>query len=310
MANSGALIVEGTRGRSVETVHEVHAVVLGPGGREQERYGEGTPATPIRSTGKLIQALALLRTGAADAYQVSVAELALACASHSAEDGHRRAVLDWLRRLELSAGDLRCGPDPVGHGCSGKHTGLLTVSRHLGADPQRYLDPFGAVQTIVLDLLRERCRVDLDPADLAVDGCAAPVAAMSLTDLGRGLGSLAGDDDPDGARILAAIRTHPWQLGGTGRFDTDAVEASRGRLITKVGADGLHIAILTDGTTAVAKALSGSNPAAQVGLVEILRASGAWPDRLDAHARPVITNSRGDTVGEFRPRKAARRAAR
>src|SRR4051812_21172270 len=161
------LIVQTTRGGVVELESRVNAVVVDSDGSLTEAFGTIDRRLPLRSTAKPLQALALIESGAADALDVTPIELALASASHNGEDGHVAAVEAWLDRLGLSEDDLRCGaslpysravaddyvahggtPRRVRHNCSGKHAGFLAIGAHLGADPERYLDPNDAVQRV------------------------------------------------------------------------------------------------------------------------------------------------------------------
>ena len=139
--------VEVTRGDVVESSHQVDVVVADLA-KPVVVWGESDRSVIPRSAIKFIQALPLLRTGAADRYDVSEIELALACSSHSGERDHIEAVAAWLQRIGCSPQDLECGPSapigdeaaiehhragaealPIINCCSGKHAGFLTVAR-------------------------------------------------------------------------------------------------------------------------------------------------------------------------------------
>ncbi|MEL7159041.1 MAG: asparaginase, partial [Actinomycetota bacterium] len=125
MSGNGSFTIEVVRGGVVESSHVIHAVVADRHGR-LEAWGDRHRPTIPRSAVKAVQALPLVTTGAADAFEVSVEELALACASHSAEPEHVAAVDGWLHRLGLGEQDLEGVGGPRGdegqrlHGLDGR----------------------------------------------------------------------------------------------------------------------------------------------------------------------------------------------
>src|SRR5688572_24565344 len=140
------------RGARVESAHRVAYAVAESDGRLLGGAGDLDREIFPRSAIKPLQALALVESGAGDRFAVSERELALACASHSGEPEHVRLVQGWLARLGLDPSALECGVHPPLHGpsaqrlaaagrpperihnnCSGKHAGMITVARHLGA---------------------------------------------------------------------------------------------------------------------------------------------------------------------------------
>ena len=313
-----ALTVQTTRGGVVELESRVNAVIVDGSGSVVEAFGTIDRRLPLRSTAKPLQALALVESGAADALGVTAAELALASASHNGEDGHATAVESWLTRLGLDENDLQCGASlpylrsiaddylvhggvatRIRHNCSGKHTGFLTLSAHLGADPARYLDPAGEVQRAVLGIVAERCGMQLGDDDIVGDGCGAPCPCVTLESLARGWSTVMGDAAGSGARVRSAIAAHPWNLAGTGRFDTALIELTDGRVISKVGADGMHVAMAVDAGLVVAtKAIDGSRIAAEEGLVHLLAQNGALAaEDAERLPRASVRDDAGRVVG-------------
>ena len=314
-----ALTVQTTRGSVLEMESHVNAVIADGGGRVVEAFGEVDRRLPLRSTAKLLQALALVESGAADAFAVTASELTLACASHNGEDGHAASVESWLARLGLGEADLQCGaalpkqrqiadeflahggrPSRIRHNCSGKHSGFLTLSAQLGADPARYLDRTGPAQRAALALVAERCGTVLGDDDIVGDGCGAPCPCVSLGAVARGWASVMVDPPgAAGARIRSAIAANPWYLAGTGRFDTALIELTGGRVISKVGADGMHIAMAPDVALVVAtKAVDGSRVAAEEALVHLLTRNGAiTADDAVRLPRASVRDDAGRVVG-------------
>ena len=313
-----ALTVQTTRGSVLEMESRVSAVIVDGSGRLVEAFGTVDRRLPLRSTAKPLQALALVESGAADALGVTAPELALASASHNGEDGHVVAIESWLARLGRGEGDLQCGaslpylrsmaddylvhggvPARIRHNCSGKHTGFLTLSAHLGADPTRYLDRTGEVQRTALAIVAERCGMQLGDDDIVGDGCGAPCPCVTLEALARGWSTLMVDAAGSGARIRSAIASHPWNLAGTRRLDTALIELTEGRVISKVGADGMHVAMAIDAGLVVAtKAIDGSRVAAEEGLVHLLTQNGALTaEDAERLPRASVRDDAGRVVG-------------
>lgn len=202
----------------------------------------------------------------------------------------------------LDDGDVT-KPTRIKHNCSGKHTGFLTLALHLGVDTARYLDPTAPVQQAVLQRVAEAFDLPRSSLQTAVDGCGAPVACVSAGTLASGLTTLLRDTD-EGGRILGAIRAHPWAIAGTGRFDTRVTTALAGNGFTKVGAEGIHVAVLRDpGITIAMKALTGDRRAADAVMFRMLCRYGALdPSELRDLGDAEILNSAGTTVGRVHVR--------
>ena len=105
---SPPLIVEVTRGGVVESHHEVDVAIVGTDGHRSS-FGKPQRWTLARSSMKPIQAFPLVATGAADAFDLTQAHLAFACASHNGEPRHVDTVTEWLGRLGYDADTLECG---------------------------------------------------------------------------------------------------------------------------------------------------------------------------------------------------------
>jgi len=311
------LTVQTTRGAVVEMESRVNAAIVDASGRLVESFGTVDRRLPLRSTAKPLQALALVESGAADELAMTPVELTLACASHSGEDGHVTAVASLLERLGQSEADLQCGaslpysravadeylahggtPRRIRHTCSGKHAGFLALGAHLGADPARYLDRAGGVQQAALAAVAERCGMALGDDDIVGDGCGAPCPCVTLEAVARGWATLM-DDTTSSTRIRTSIAAHPWYLAGTGRFDTAIAEVTAGRVLSKIGTDGMHLAMAPHAGLAVAaKAVDGSRIAAEEGLVHLLVQSGALStDEAERLPRASVLDDAGRVVG-------------
>lgn len=326
-----SLDVVATRGALVESRHAVHAAVVrsGRGGDELiAEAGDPHAVTFWRSCAKPFQVLPLLRDGGFDRARWGDNELALACGSHGGEPEHVALAASMLNDLGLEEGDLACGPqEPLAsrgaralrdaglrptrlhNNCSGKHAAMLarTVAcNYAAAGYEREEHPVQRACT------REVARwTGVAEGDLvtAVDGCGVVVYGLPLAAMARAYARLAdaaraGDDEP--ARVLHAMRTRPFLVGGTDRFDTVLSEATDGRVVAKVGAEGVHsVAVIDENLGITIKVADGSARAQYPAVLRALQQLGVLDDPLppplaEWMVRPV-RNTRGAVVGEVRP---------
>lgn len=292
------ILAELTRGDLTESIHRGHAVIVDEAGQIVEAWGDPSAIIYPRSSAKLIQALPLVESGAANG--LSKAQLALACASHEGADIHTSAVRQWLADMGLGDVDLRCGPQmppdraakktlicagtapsQAHNNCSGKHTGFLTLNRHLGGGPE-YVDPKHPVQLAVRQTFEDITGED-SPC-FGIDGCSAPNFACSLHGLARAMAGFAAPDRLTGSRrqaveaLLDAIMANPLLVAGEGRACTELIRACDGRAIVKTGAEGVFVAILPQKRLGIAvKIEDGATRAAEAALSALLIRHGALP---------------------------------
>jgi L-asparaginase II len=314
MPANAPLSVEVTRGDMVESRHRVAVAAIDAAGAVVFEAGDTEALVYPRSAIKPLQALVLIESGAADAFGIGTAEIALAAASHSGEPRHVAVVRDWLARLDLSEADLECGvhavagiasPTAAHNNCSGKHAGFLTVARHIGVPTKGYIAPNHPVQMKVMARVAEMAGTTLERAPRGIDGCGIPVFGIRLADLARATMRFA--TQPNGARIRAAMTAEPFMVAGTKRFTTRVIEASRGAALIKEGAEGVYAgAIPARGIGIAVKAEDGTGRAAAVAMGHALQQLNA----LDEHAvaalgdvlEPAIRNHAGREVGRIRVR--------
>lgn len=98
---SNPILVNTWRGEVIENRHRGAVVVCDPRGRVVMSLGNVEALVYPRSSIKALQAIPLVESGAADHFEVSEAELAMACSSHGAEPLHTQTVNNWLARIGL-----------------------------------------------------------------------------------------------------------------------------------------------------------------------------------------------------------------
>lgn len=320
-------LVEVWRGDILESVHQGHAVVCGPDGEVIEAWGDAEAVIFPRSSCKMIQALPLIESGAADAHGLGVAQLALSCASHQGAHIHTDRVQVWLDTLGLSDSDFRCGPQWPGdiparneiirahaapcqihNNCSGKHAGFLTLNRHLGgaADYELLDHPVQQAGKAAF----EDVTGETSPG-YGIDGCSVPNFATSVHGLARAMSFFATAHDRSDARSKAAVRLRdamtafPELVAGETRACTDLMRAMDGRVAIKTGAEAVFVAIIPEKRMGVAlKITDGSTRASEAAIAAILVKLGVLDaDHPATKARmvPEIRNWRGTLCGHIKP---------
>lgn len=323
-----SLDVVATRGGVVESRHRVHAAVVGPDDRLAATAGDPDTVTFWRSCAKPLQVLPLVATGGFDRVGWGDDQLALACASHGGEPEHVAIAERMLHSIGLEEGDLACGPhEPLSsrgarvlaqaglratrlhNNCSGKHAAMLARAVVEGWSPAGYERAEHAVQRAATDAVAEWTGVAASDLHTAVDGCGVVVYGLPLEAMARAYARLArahAADDDVPARIVHAMVTRPFLVGGTERFDTILMEETGGRVLAKVGAEGVHsVALLDQGIGLAVKVEDGAARAQYPAVVRTLQLLDALPAKLpprlaDILERPV-RNTRGETVGGVAP---------
>lgn len=290
----------GTGAGAVESVHRGALAVVDSGGHMVLSIGDVERPVFGRSAVKGLQALPLLASGAADAWSLSDAELALACASHGGEPAHVATAAGLLARLGLDETVLECGAHAPMHAdsasalvregrlfsalnnnCSGKHSGFVCLgcllARQAGSDARDfmrgYVEPTHPVMREVAAAQSAATGVDVELAPRGRDGCSIPTYALPLTKLALGFArfatgqGLSASHAAAAARLRRAVAAEPFMVAGTGRFDTRVMAALGERVFCKVGAEGVYCAALPDRGWGVAIKVDDGNNARAVEVV-------------------------------------------
>ncbi len=317
------------RGPRVESTHAVAACACTVAG--DVRYEAGTIDVPIflRSAVKPFIAAAVVRSGAVARFGLDIREIAVIAASHNGEAAHVEAVASILAKIGARVSDLQCGvqmpfyapaaaavaragdvPTQLHHNCSGKHAGILALSRMLDAPLSSYLDVDHPAERAILALC-ERAFHDRFTADrIGVDGCGIPAIALSLRLAATGFARLATltdleAGDRDALKIVRdAMIAEPWYVAGTERFDTEVMRATGGALLAKGGAEAVQgVGILSSGLGVVVKVVDGALRAVEPAALAVLDRLGALDrsqrDSLAARSRGTVRNATGRVVGEI-----------
>ena len=323
-APANPTLVEVTRGSIVESRHAGAIAVSRADGHLVLALGDVERPIYPRSAVKAMQAIPLIESGAADVFELTDDELAVACASHSGDAVHLEAVRSLLAKAQLDESYLACGahwpvseetmralmragrrPQPIHNNCSGKHAGMLAASVRLGLDPRGYERPDHPLQVMIARIISETCGIALDRTHMGVDGCSVPTWALPLGTLARGFARLGAGEGlaPQRAiaaqRLVAACFASPVLVAGEGRFDTIVMAALAPTIFVKGGAEGVHCAALPElGLGIALKIDDGAKRATERALSEVLAALVPEAAQvLAAQLEGELLNWRGISVG-------------
>lgn len=304
-----------TRGSLCESIHWGAFAVVDVDGNLLVSQGNPQASTYLRSSAKPFQALPLIEMGGQSKYGLNEEEIAITCASHSGTDEHVCVVQNIHRKVGLSQDQLLCGahppihkptrdrlikndekPSPYRHNCSGKHSGMLTLSQMLGATSENYIDSQHPAQQLILGVISEMCSVPLDQITIGIDGCSAPNFSIPLYSTALGFARLC-DPEKSGIPstpqrmsachiITTAMISNPHMVAGPNRYDTDIMQVLRGKVISKGGAEGYQAMGIFPGV------LSPTSPAIGIALKI---ADGDSKDR----ARPAVSMRILQELGVF-----------
>lgn len=332
-------LVEVLRGDAVESTHRgAIAVVDADRGLVCALGDVDRPVFP-RSAVKVLQALPLVASGAAERLGLTDEELAIACASHAGEEIHVRTAASMLAKAGLDASSLECGahwpydelaaralavgggtPSALHNNCSGKHAGFLCLACALhdgkgllASYARNYVHPDHPVMREVTASLAAATDTDLSVAPRGTDGCSIPTYGIPLRSLalafarvGTGIGLPAGHGIA-AARLRAAVARAPYLVAGRGRLDTKVMEVLGERVFCKVGAEGMYCAALPELGLGIAVKVDDGNTARACEVVmaaalqALLPLDSAGEELMRALAEPRMRNWNGIEVGGLRP---------
>ena len=322
------ILVRLWRAGHVESVHRGAWVVVDADGAVVDGQGDWNHPVFARSSTKSLQALPLIESGAAERFGITDEELALALASHHAEEQHTQRVEALLARLGLSHEHLQCGaqaptnsraraalakaglkPTAAHNNCSGKHACFLALALHMGVDPARYLERENEAQSAVRRAVEEMSGTRSGELSVAVDGCSAPTFRLPLARLATALARMANPERLAPARRSACERMarvaaeHPELIGASqGSLCSDLLRASEGKLFPKLGAEAVYVlGIRGAGRGLALKIDDGNYRAMQPLVVELCERFGfltrEQAARLEAWRQGPIRNWAGLEVG-------------
>jgi len=343
-------LFELTRGGIVESIHYGAIAVANWNGKLLYSFGDPQTVAFLRSSAKPFQALPFFERNGPAAFSLTQKEQALICASHEGSDEHVHTAESIQAKAGIQESDLQCGihmpgdaaaykaliqrgdkPTPNRNNCSGKHSGMLAHAKMRGLPLETYLEADHPIQKDILAGFAGMCGLEPEQVELGIDGCSAPNFAVPLFNSALALARLADPRDLPAARadacraITSAMTGSPEMVSGRDEFDCRLMQAGRGRIVSKRGAEGFQaIGLLrgalgpdSPGVGITFKVSDGDllfrtiniephNRVRPAVTLEILRQIGAlntaqMKDLAEFGPSLPIRNHRGLVVGESRP---------
>ncbi|MCL1975223.1 MAG: asparaginase [Firmicutes bacterium] len=324
------ILVRSNRHLIIENMYRGSVVMIGNEGRIKAYCGDSYQMAYLRSAAKPFITMALVESGAAKAFGFSEAELAVACGSHIGAPEHAEAVLSMLEKMGLSEADLALAPDlsvdaklrdqrladhvaprKAFHNCSGKHCAMLALCLHMGWDTADYYKKEHPVQQMLLGIVADICGLAADDIMLGVDGCGVPVYGLHLYHMALGYYNLCNGVQLAGMRreaaqiVLNAMGAQPAMVAGDKHFCTEMIRCTKGRIIGKLGADGIYCTAEREGGWAMAlKIEDGNMQVIPAVVIRAFRQMNILSEEEHQYLRPFavreIKNCRGEQVGEIK----------
>jgi len=326
------LLIQVSRGPVIENLIRGDIAVVDENGALSAYVGDPEKISFLRSAAKPLQTSVGIESGAVDAYDIPEDSIAVMCGSHIGEEYHVAAIQKILDRIGLTEDDFTLGPvlsmshhlelirlknhipaRKIYNNCSGKHSCMLAVCRHFGWDYAAYQEKDHPVQQRILETVAEYCEMKKDEILIGVDGCGVPVFAMPLVNMAKAYLNLCNPLDrlPENkakaaVRITEAMSQYPEMVAGNGQFCTELIRATHGRIIGKLGADGIYCCAPVNGRIAFSvKIEDGNMQALSIVVMEVLKQleliSVEEYDALHHFSHRDNFNCQHDKVGEWKP---------
>lgn len=324
-------LVEVSRSGLVECIHRGDVAVVNSKGELLNSAGDPHKITYMRSSAKPMQTVNVLKSGAAEHFKLTDKEIAVISSSHYAEPFHREAIRSILSKIGLTVNHILGGTvtslnpnyalrlardnvplSPVFSDCSGKHAGMLAVCKHQNLSITDYLSPNHQCQQAILSDIAYFCQFPKSNIHIGIDGCSAPVHALPLKNIALGFARFVDTEMLDSPysdicpRIFSAMNKYPEMVAGTGGFCTELMKNTHGKLIGKIGAEGVYcIGLKNKGIGIAVKMESGSMAMLPPVVIHVLKSLNVLSNNeLKALSRFEIMDNANDlntVVGKIKP---------
>ena len=322
------IVLNYTRAGHIENIHRGDVVAVNCAGKIISAVGNSHLPMFWRSAAKPFQALAFVKNGGMEKFNISQEELAVLVSSHSGEDNHVALVRGILKKVGLDESVLDCGTLrplnskvfkrlikndepilPVYNQCSGKHTQIIALAMMLGIPYEGYTQPEHEAQKIIFKHVAMASKMPEDKLEIGIDGCGVPVFYLPLYNMSLAYARLStpskgdwGEYETAATKIRDAMSEYPQVVSGTGRVDLAVTEITKGRIITKMGSDAVYCMAVKDGDLGITFKIEDGNFAVVTPMViavlkklDLLTKEEAA--ELDKQFPPVLKNHRGDIIG-------------
>jgi len=289
--------VDFTRGKSVESTHQVKALVTNINGKILLSTDNENEFFFPRSSIKIFQAIPFAMSNAIKNYKLNKRQIALACASHKGEKFHIRELKRWISKINLKTKNLHCGIhgpldkksseeliysrkafNELHNNCAGKHLAMLTSCLVNNHNIVKYLDYNHTHQKNIRKILNKFTQAKLSKKNFSLDGCSAPQYSFKIKSISKALNNLIKSyknnyEYTEQVRTLInSVLENPEYIGGTSSFDTKVMKASEGKIFCKHGAEGVFLFIhIQKEISGVIKITDGNERAIPITILNIFK---------------------------------------
>ena len=258
------------REHSIETLHYGWICAINKDKKVIYKRGKLSDYIFLRSSAKPIQAIRIID----NELNFTLKELAITCASHSGSNSHLALLKKSMSKFRIKNQDLRCGihmplddeernylirknlkPNPLHNNCSGKHIGMLCICKKNDWDLKTYLSPNHLLQKRILKIIKTLS--ETKNVKIAVDGCGVPTFSLPVINIAKMFSNFTDSKNKQYSNIISAMTKYPLYAGSKNQIDTEIMRAAKGKLIAKVGAEGIII-VAGGGNSLVVKIADGS----------------------------------------------------
>lgn len=321
-----------TRNDYIESIHFGYVCVVDSSGRVLYFLGDYNTKIFFRSSAKPIQVIPLIQSGAAEAFNFSKREIAIACASHSGQKIHQETVEEILKRLKLEEVNLHCGimtpyseeetknlilrrksPSVFHCSCSGKHSAMLALAKFRGYSIENYQTITNPVQQEILRTVGKFTDEDVNSIPIGTDGCGVPIYLLPIKKIALSYARLTMYSQNTGSpyyhsckTVFEAMSQFPVMVAGDHEFCTELMQATSGKLIGKAGSEAVYCVGIKEGNLGVCiKIVDGNERAVYPVVIAILKELGILSsselNSLKHRYRQALKNNLGEITGEILP---------
>ena len=256
------------RGNLIESLHEVKCYIGSLTGEKIFSTNNEKDLIYPRSSIKIFQAIAFSESNSINLYNLNKKQIALSCSSHCGENFHIKELLAWLKKINLSASDLKCGihnplhkisseklflsgqkPYQLHNNCAGKHLAMLTSCLANNFTIKDYVNFEHPHQKNIRNIFSKFTEGKILKRHYGIDGCSAPQYAFTIKELQNALSNLlksyyAKFEFSANIKIMIeSILANPNYIGGSNNLDSNLIKISNKNILCKGGAEGVFLFI-------------------------------------------------------------------
>ena len=97
------------RGKITESIHTAKCLIKNSNFKTILSSGHSKDLIYPPSAIKIFQAVPFINSGAPNKYSLNEKNIAISCSSHCGESNHLNVLEEWLKKINLSIKNLKCG---------------------------------------------------------------------------------------------------------------------------------------------------------------------------------------------------------